>query len=42
MTGIAAILKFALPELDDVEEDEVDSSDEDGSDSDQKSESEAS
>jgi hypothetical protein len=27
MTGIAAILKFALPELEDIEEDESNSSD---------------
>tara|TARA_B110000285_G_C15043989_1_gene573298 strand:- start:183 stop:725 length:543 start_codon:yes stop_codon:yes gene_type:complete len=40
MTGIAAILKFALPELDDVEEDEANSSDEDNSDSSSDKESE--
>lgn len=41
MTGIAAILKFAVPELDDVEEEEDNSSD-DESKSEQQSESEAS
>jgi len=43
MTGIAAILKFALPELDDIEEDEENSSDDDSkSQSEQQSESETS
>ena len=41
MTGIAAILKFALPELDEIEEDEENSSN-DESQSEQQSESEAS